>query len=197
MRLGLYGGTFDPIHNAHLIIAQFAKEELDLDSVLFIPSGSPPHKRVFAPNEKRLEMVKKAISGNIAFDVSAYELEQPGVNFSVDTVAYLQKKFGVPPDSLYWIIGSDNFIHLQEWHEPERLLRYCQLAVFPRNNVDHRAAQTDYLRQALILTSAPQIDISSTLVRQLVRRSRSIRYLVPPAVGEIIYANKLYIQNES
>jgi len=197
VRLGLYGGTFDPIHSGHLIIAQFVQEELNLDSIVFIPSGTPPHKRVFAANELRLRMVEAAIAGNAAFQVSGYELEHPGVNYSVDTIVHLQHDSGVTADRLHWIIGSDNFVQLQDWHEPERLLQHCRLVVFPRNNVDHTLARPAYLQKAQILTSAPQIDISSTLVRQLVRKRRSIRYLVPPSVNEIIRLNNLYIEAES
>ncbi len=189
MRLGIYGGTFDPIHNAHLIIAQFVKEELNLDEILFIPSGTPPHKAVFAPAALRLEMVMRAIADNPVFSVSELEVNKEEVSYTVETIAAVQQAYQA---SLHLVIGSDNFVNLHQWRDPGKILQLCDVAVFPRNGVDARHAQQIYRNEAHILTSAPQIDISSTLIRDLVRGGRSIQYLVPKPVEEIIISNHLY-----
>ena len=155
MKIGLYGGTFDPIHSAHLLIAQFIQEDLNLEKIIFIPSGTPPHKEVFLPPEQRLEMVQLALANNPDFDVSMIESKNPDVSYSVDTISKLNEEFNLPKDDLIWIIGSDNFVDFDKWKEPDKILNMCTVVVFPRNVVDfsripsHFADRAVYFLQSL------------------------------------------------
>lgn len=175
-----------------MIIAQFVKEELELDKVIFIPAAHPPHKRVFAPSHLRLEMVWRAIAGNPAFECSEIEINQEDISYSVDTIARLKEEYQLPREELFWIIGSDNFIDFASWKEPSRIVSLCQTIVFPRNNVDFESGPDTFKREAMYLKDAPIVAISSTLIRSFVAQSRSISYLVPPAVEQLITSNNLY-----
>lgn len=192
MKIGLYGGAFDPIHNAHMIIAQFIKEELSLEKIIFIPSALPPHKSVFASAERRLLMVQAAIASNPAFEFSEIEIEKGGTSYSVNTIAQLKKVYGLSRSCLFWIMGSDNFVDFSKWKDPDLILELCRVVVFPRSMVDFHCSPVQYRKEVIYLGNAPLIDISSTLVRSLISDGRSISYLVPPAVGELIKSSNLY-----
>ncbi len=192
MKIGLYGGTFDPIHFAHLIIAQHLKEELQLDKIIFIPSSISPHKRVFSSAEFRFEMVSLAIADNPDFECSNIEILRGGTSYSVDTIAALKDKLGVSRKDLFYIMGTDNFIYFDKWKEHERIMSLCQIAVFPRNQIDFDSAPIACRQNAHYFETAPIIDISSTTIRDLVARKRSIRYVVPTCVSQFIDANNMY-----
>ncbi|MFQ5706251.1 MAG: nicotinate-nucleotide adenylyltransferase [bacterium] len=194
MRIGLYGGTFDPIHNAHLIIAEYVKEELDLQKVIFVPSAFPPHKQIYVDAQFRFEMVKLATSDNLGFTISDVEMNRQGVTYSVDTIAFFKDQLKVPREHLFWIIGSDNLFSFHRWKSPEKILQLCTLVVFPRSrdNLANLPEQIDE-KEIIYLQDAPFIEISSTTVRQFVQNRRSIKYLVPPAVEAYILSNKLYM----
>ncbi len=192
-RVGLYGGTFDPIHHAHLIVAEFIREEWHLDKVIFIPAGIPPHKQVYSPKELRLQMVQVSIDDNPHFECSDIEVTNPAISYSVDTIAAMKEKLGLSPDALFWILGSDNFVSFHKWKAPERILELCQLVVFPRHYEDFERAPEEFRAHPRVhLMDAPVLEIASTQIRSFVKQSRSIRYLVPREVEGIIREHKLY-----
>lgn len=192
MKVGLYGGTFDPIHCAHLIIAQFVKEELALDKIIFIPSGSPPHKDVFTPAGLRLEMVRLAIKDYAGFEVSLVELENPEISYSVETISELKNQLSLAREDLYWIIGSDSFLDLPQWKEPRKIVEMCKLIVVPRRSGDFESIANKFKTDAVYVES-PVIEVSSTRIRELVQQHRSIRNWVPDDVRELIRTKKLYL----
>jgi nicotinate-nucleotide adenylyltransferase len=193
LRVGLYGGTFDPIHNAHLIVAQFIREELELDKIIFIPAGVPPHKEVFSSKELRMQMVQSSIEDNPVFECSDVEIRRCGTSYSVDTIAQLKEKLGASHQELFWIIGSDNFLQFPGWKDPQKILAMCRVVVFPRYGYDFDKAPLEFKNHtSTLLIDAPLLEISSTQIRTLVQQNRSIKYLVPPAVESVIKMHNLY-----
>jgi nicotinate-nucleotide adenylyltransferase len=192
LKIGLYGGTFDPVHLGHLIIAQFVKEELSLDRIYFIPTGKPPHKSLETIPNLRFEMLQLAVSGNASFHISDIELSSSRVSYTVDTVAHFKNQFNLRASDLHLIVGSDSFIDLPKWRSPEEIMGQCQLVVFPRNRLDWENAAADFKRQAIYLKEAPIVEISSTRIRAMVKQGRAIRYLVPDAVERFVVSQKLY-----
>ncbi len=193
MKIGLYGGTFDPIHCAHLIIAQYVKEELKLDKVIFIPAAYPPHKEVFSDPRHRLKMVNLAISDNPAFESSEIEIRKGDVSYSVDTIESLKKGYDLPGEHLFWIMGADNLVDFTNWRNPDRILELCTIVIFPRSDKSFEKAPEWIKKNVIYLKHAPIIEISSTTIRSFVQNGRSIRYLVPPAVEKFIYSQNLYL----
>ena len=199
MRKGILGGTFDPIHNAHLAIAEEVRWRLSLDEIIFVPAGCPRLKYAspLATAEQRLHMVRLAISGSPYYRLSTMEIDRPGPSFSVDTVAELRKQ--VDKDgALYFILGQDSLAGLQYWREPERLVRMCRLVAVPRPghplpNLEALEASIPGLAESLIWLDAPHIDISAFDIRERVSRGLSIRHLVHEAVADYIAEQGLYI----
>lgn len=193
MKIGFYGGAFDPIHNAHLIIAQFIKEALDLDKVVFIPSAYPPHKEIFLEPDLRFQMVEDAIRGNPAFECSDIEIKNNADSYTVDTLKLLHKRMHLKKENAFWIMGSDSFLDLPKWKAPEEIMSLCTVVVFPRRDDDFQKASERLRKQAYYIKDSPLIEISSTLIRSFVKQRRSIRYLVPTAVKAAILENGYYI----
>ncbi len=194
MKIGLYGGTFDPIHNAHLIISQYIKEELHLDKIIFIPSANPPHKSTFSQPKIRLKMVYSATKNNASFQCSELEIHQERQTYSVDTIRQIKR--GLDDSGgcdLFWIMGSDNFISFDTWKNPREICTMTRLVIFPRNHNDVHLTRHEFKEKAIYLKKAPIIDISSTYIRSLVKSGRSIKYLVPEIVEDIIVKEKLYL----
>lgn len=192
-RIGIFGGTFDPIHAGHLIIAEIALTELELDNILFIPAASPPHKlgRQLSPPEIRKQLVEAAIAGNPHFELSEIELERAENNYMVDTLAELSADSAFQNADFFLIIGADNFITFHQWHDYRRILGMAKLAVYPRYESDLSQASRD-LQQQAIFFQAPRMEISSSFIRKLVRQRRAITYLVPKAVEALIAELGLY-----
>jgi nicotinate-nucleotide adenylyltransferase len=197
MRVGMIGGTFDPIHVGHLILAEQARDQLALEQVVFIPAGQPPHKatKQITAAHHRLAMVQLAIEAHDAFAVSRIDLDREGPCYSVDTISLLQKTWGSETE-IYFLIGEDSLRDLPKWHQPDRLLRLCQIVAIRRpgysvdlNALDRRLAGVADRIQTI---SSPLIDISSTDIRDRVRENRSIRYLVPEPVRRYIEQHNLY-----
>ncbi|HEX5466084.1 MAG TPA: nicotinate-nucleotide adenylyltransferase [Candidatus Limnocylindrales bacterium] len=199
---GLLGGTFDPIHYAHLAIAEWVRETLGLAGVLFVPAARPPHKlgRPISPATDRAAMVVAAIADNPAFRLSRLELERPGVSYTVDTV---EAVLAAPPQpwqadrGLIIIISAEAAAGLPTWHEPLRLLRLSRLAIVPRHGyVMPDAAwlgrHVPGLEERVLRLDGPDLGHSASLIRQLVGEGRSIRYLVPPAVEAYVREHALY-----
>lgn len=192
MKIGLYGGSFDPIHNAHLIIAQFIREALNLNKIVFIPSANPPHKEIFAEPELRYQMVQEAVQDNPAFECSDIEIRENVDSYTVDTLKLITEKWKLKKESLFWIMGSDSFADLPKWKEPEKIITLCTIVVFPRRHEDFEKAPEEYKKHAHYAEDSPLIEISSTLIRAFTKKGRSIRYLVPAAVEALIREKKLY-----
>jgi nicotinate-nucleotide adenylyltransferase len=197
MRLGLFGGTFDPIHLGHLIAAEACREAIRLDRVWFVVAGEPPHKlQNRTTMAHRLEMARIAVAGNPAFEVCDIEARRPGPHYSVETVEAVQRDR--PEDRLFFLIGSDSLADLPYWRQPERLLALATLIVVNRPGFDASADQLPvHLRsqaQTIERVTIPPIGIASHEIRQRVSQGRSIRYQVPRGVEAYIEAQGLYRQ---
>ena len=198
MRLGVFGGTFAPIHVGHLIIAQEAAVEAGLDSVLFVPAGEPWLKAGTTVTEgrHRLEMTRRAVANDDRFDVSAVEVERPGPSYTADTLEQLSAGIAAA-DSLHFILGMDALEGLHRWNRPERLFDLCSLVVVSRPG--HRgldAAALDRIRpgasQSVTVVEGPGIGISAAEIRRRVARGLPITHWVPRAVEEYVHENGLY-----
>ncbi|MFH0779166.1 MAG: nicotinate-nucleotide adenylyltransferase [Candidatus Eisenbacteria bacterium] len=192
MRIGLFGGTFDPIHVGHLITAEQAREQADLSKVLFVPSGAPPHKeRCGISNARaRLEMTKLAVAGNERFEVSEFEVRRDCTSFTVETVRHFKRTLGGGPE-LFLIVGADSILEISTWKEPEALVSECTLVVVSRPGFDLGELDAR-LRHRVIAVGGIQVDVSSTQIRERVSTGRSIRYMVPAAVAAYIAEHGLY-----
>lgn len=192
-RIGLMGGTFDPIHYGHLLAAETARERCGLDEVWFIPSRTPPLKTDMpaAPGEERLEMVRLAVAGNPAFKALGLELRRPGISYSIDTVNELHARY--PGCSFAYIIGGDRVNDLPRWHRIGELAAAVAFigVARPGHPVDV-GALPEFLRERVRVIPMPQLDISSSGIRALRREGRSVRYLVPDGVHDYMIRKGLY-----
>jgi len=193
-RLGILGGSFNPPHLGHLLIASDVATYLELEKVLFVPAARPPHKAIDdgTPAAERLEMTRLAVAGDPRFEVSAVEIEQDLV-YTLDTVAAIRQMYD--GHRLYFIMGSDSLLQFGSWHQPGAILSLCRLAVALRPGDDEREVEEvarGLGRGLAIVFKTAMIDISSHEIRNRVRRDEPIRYLVPPAVEEFVVARRLY-----
>lgn len=189
MRLGILGGTFDPPHIGHLIVAQDALNALSLDRVVFVPAGQPPHKegvRVTAATT-RLELVSAAIVGDPRFEVDPRELERSGPSWTVDTLREYRAER--PDAELFLLIGTDQHDELDTWRAVDEIRSLARIAVMSRAGT----GGSDPGSSGDIAVPVTRIDVSSTLIRSRVRAGQSIRYLVPPRVEGLIRAQGLYV----
>ena len=196
-RLGIMGGTFDPIHSGHLMTAEAVRDALSLSEVLFIPSARPPHKRGrdVAPAMHRLMMTELATRSNPYFRTSSMELRREGPSYAVDTVAELQRRYGSA--EIYFITGADAVNELATWFHAEELLTRCHFVAATRQGTELDADALAEHFGALGLgrihrVATPALEISSTDIRRRIREGRSIRYLVPSEVEEYIEREGLY-----
>jgi len=191
MTVGIFGGSFNPPHTGHLIIAETIRDQFDLDQVLWIPSARPPHKheRDLASADHRLRMSQLAVSGHSSFAVSNIELQRRGFSYTVDTVKDLQDLY---PDCIFsLIVGSDSLDDLPSWFQPEEITRRVPLLVYRRNSFSE--SQSSLPPDSKVhFADAPRLDISGTDIRSRIRRGRSIRYLVPDDVEAYIHQHGLY-----
>lgn len=197
-RVGVLGGTFDPVHIGHLAIAEEARVRVHLDIVLLIPARVQPlrqQERVSSP-EHRAAMLERAVLSNPAFALSRVEFERPGPSYTVDTIALLRER-NPRHSEFFFILGIDALAELPHWKEPERLLTFCQITAFqrPGHDFDPRNLflQIPLLRERLTLHEGPRLEISSTELRRRVRQGLPIRYLVPDTVDEYIHSHRLYL----
>ncbi|HIE12017.1 MAG TPA: nicotinate-nucleotide adenylyltransferase [Desulfotomaculum sp.] len=199
MRLGLMGGTFDPIHYGHLAAAEAARYEFALAKVVFIPAGQPPHKpeQTVSPAVHRVAMVRLAISSNPYFEISTMEVERPGPSYTVDTLAEFRRL--CPSAALHFITGADAVAEIPAWHRFEELLGLCLLVGVTRPGhslEDLREGLTGLgaeLRQRIRVLPVPGVAVSSSEIRERVRTGKPIKYLLPEAVEEYIFRHGLYI----
>lgn len=196
-RVGVLGGTFDPIHDGHLVAAQEAWHQLELDYVLLLPAGDPPHKTGLpsASARDRVSMVELAIAGRDHLRLSRVDLERPGPHYTADALALLHEELG-PQVSLFFIEGADALADIGSWHEPQRVLAAADLAVVgrPGYNVDLEALETHLpgLSRRIHWVSMPALAISSTDLRLRVRTGRPISYLLPASAEAYIHDHHLY-----
>ncbi len=195
-RLGIFGGTFDPIHHGHLIIAEVLLEELQLERVLFLPAGQPPHKigRPITPIRHRLTMLQLAVHGNPRFGISYVDVRRPGPCYTADSLALLREEY--PEHELVFLMGQDSLHDLPTWHEPERIAQQALLGVALRPGVridlETIFRQVPAARDRVILVPVPLIQIAASDIRRRVAEGRTIRYQVPLAVEDYIRQNGLY-----
>ena len=188
-KIGLLGGTFDPPHCGHLVLAETALDELKLDEVWFLPAFLPPHKRgeKVSPFRHRLHMVRLAVRGNLRFKVLTVEKEKGGLSYTVETLPLLSQKH--PSVRFYLLLGSDNLSLLDTWKEPEKVFSMATPVFAHRPLTDEK---TPAWMEPAVWLSNPRLEISSTHLRRRVRARRSIRYLVPGAVERYIRMKGLY-----
>jgi len=198
MRLGVLGGTFDPIHLGHLRVAEEVSAKLSLGEVIFMPAGQPWLKadNIISSAEHRLEMVRLALADKTDFRLSTMEIDLPGPTYTVDTITELRRGLGAT-DELFFILGWDNLSQLPRWHEPSRLVKLCRLVAVPR--VDYPPpdlksldAIIPGLSQRVILLDAPRIDINASEIRGMVGKGLSIHNFVPEVVEGYIKRHRLY-----
>ncbi|MBX7071701.1 MAG: nicotinate-nucleotide adenylyltransferase [Pirellulales bacterium] len=200
MRLGLFGGTFDPIHYGHLLLAETAREECRLDQVWFVPNSQAPHKqgRPITDAQRRVEMLKLAIGGNSAFAISTLEIDRGGVSYTVDTLAQLRAD--EPTRELFLILGADSLIDLPTWREPARICELAMLVIARRTGAER--ARLDTLSELVsrerlaefepYQIEMPRVDLSASMLRRRVSQGLSIRYRTPRAVEKFIEVAGLY-----
>ena len=199
MDIGVLGGTFDPIHNGHLAVAEEARIQLNLAEVLYVVAGQPwlkPDSPVAAA-EHRVKMVRLALAAKPYFRVSTTEIERAGPTYTVDTMAELKAQFGAR-NKLFFILGWDSLAEFPRWKEPSRLIKICRLVAVPRPgsscpDLQALEAAVPGLSQRLIFLNKPQIDISATAIRSRVAQGLPIDHLIPKAVDEYIKRHKLYV----
>lgn len=203
MRIGLFGGTFDPIHLGHLIKAEEARESLSLDKVWFVPAGQPWLKsdRQVSEARHRLAMVELAVSSNRRFRVSDMEVRRPGPSYTLDTLREMRRRLGVGAE-IFLLLGADSLRHMERWHRPEQVLKLAKLVTFSRPRGE--GGQTDGFQlewldrillgagRGVLVLDGSQVAISGTDIRARVAEGRSIKYRVPEQVEAYILKHRLY-----
>ena len=198
MKIGVLGGTFDPVHLGHILMAEEAMKSLGLAEVLLVPAGQPisKMKEQLTPAEHRLQMLRLAVAERPHLKVSTMELERPGPSYTVDTITELRKKYG-SKDELLFILGWDSLAQLPNWREPARIIGMCSLVAVPRPGFprpDLKALEKNIpgISKRVVFLEKPRADISATDIRKKVARGKSIDHLVPAPVAEYIEKHKLY-----
>ncbi|MCI0712946.1 MAG: nicotinate-nucleotide adenylyltransferase [Chloroflexi bacterium] len=195
-RIGIFGGTFNPPHIGHLILAETAADNLELDCVYFVPAAEPPHKVGMprAPVEDRVKMVEASIAGNQRFRLSRKDVDRPGPHYAVDMLQLFHDEY--PEADLFFLMGSDSLRDLLAWHQPERIIEMTQLVVMQRPAIYPDLAsltkELPALLSRLYFLNAPEIEVSSTQIVHLLKDKRSVRYLVVPDVLSYIIEHELY-----
>lgn len=197
-KVGIMGGTFNPIHNGHLFLAEHAYDQAKLDYILFMPTMNPPHKADIdvLSAEHRLNMVKLAIKDNPNFVLSDIELNRPGITYTSDTLKILKEK--EPDTEFYFIVGADSLMMMTQWKDPQTVFNLSILVAGGRENysLEQLRKQANYLEKTyngkIILLDMPYIGISSELIRKRIAKNKSVRYYVPDEVLDYIKRHNLY-----
>ncbi len=191
-RYGIFGGTFNPPHIAHSIVADDVREQMHLDKIIFIPSGNPPLKDNSVSAEHRFKMASLAFGDDPNFEVSDIEMNKPDVrSYTVDTLIRLKEKYKDDFVKLYLILGIDNLITLHKWKDPNKLFLLSEVVVVNRPDNLVQDVSPDFSNRVKYL-SIPMLEISSSMIREYVQNNKSIKYLVKPEVDEYIKKNNLY-----
>jgi len=194
MSMCLFGGTFDPPHNAHFIIAEAIRESLALERIIFVPALAPPHKRDqsrVTDIEHRLAMLRLCIADNPAFAISDIEIQRGGISYTIETVREVKASYGLDRNDLHLLIGSDSLADFKTWYRWERILAECRVIVARRPRFEQNSIDTDLLSQVHFL-NLPRIEISSTEIRQRYQDGRMTRFYVPAPVDRYIREHGLY-----
>ncbi len=195
-RIGVLGGTFDPPHIGHLILAEYASDALALTSLLFVPAADPPHKQheLKTPAAHRVAMLELALSDNARFSLSRVDIDRPGPHYSVDMVRIIQEQH--PAAEIYFVMGGDSLRDLPTWHRPNDLILLCKLAVMRRPGIkvdpEMHESILPGISSRVVLIDAPLIEVSSTEIVTRLAQRKSIRYLLPDAVRDYIMTHQLY-----
>lgn len=197
-KIGIMGGTFNPIHYGHLILAESAYEQLGLDKVLFMPSKNPPHKNIPGKitQEQRVEMISLSIKNNPHFELSLLELEREGTTYTADTLTILTEENR--DTDYYFIVGADSLMQLHTWSRPELVCKLCTIVAAERDDMDKEQLQgqidmlKEYYNAQIRLIDMPVVRISSSDIRSRVAGGKSIKYYLPDAVEKYISDNLLY-----
>lgn len=199
MNIGIIGGTFDPIHNGHILIAREVKARLKLAEVIFVPAGQPWMKseKPITPAVHRLEMVRMAIAPYPYFKVSTMEVDRVGPTYTIDTILGIRAKLNAE-DEVYFILGWDSLVQFPRWRDAPRLIKMCRLTAVPRlgytlPDLNSLEAKIPGLSGRVVLLDKPEIDISATDIRQRVAQGLSINHLVPRVVAIYIRKHRLYL----
>jgi nicotinate-nucleotide adenylyltransferase len=201
LRVGILGGTFDPIHYAHLAVAEEARVQLGLEPVVFVPAAQPPHKlgRTITAVHHRMAMLALALASNPHFAISPVDVERPGPAYTVDTLALFQDEWG-PKAELYFIVGADSLLEMHTWYEPQRIIELAYLAVAPRPlhllDMDELENRLPGVAPRIRRVNAPRLEISSTDLRERVRTGQSIKYYLPEAIEQYILEHGLYREKD-
>ncbi len=198
MKLGIFGGTFDPVHYGHLILAETAREACQLDEVRFLPAYSPPHKQnqKITTGKQRVEMLEFATAGLPEFVVDQRELNRQGTSYTVETLAELKEQF--PEAELHFLMGADSLIDLPNWREPQRIAQLAKIVALNRNNSSSEDLQQvvsllpDSIQRSVIILEMPRIAISASDLRLRISENHSIRFLTPRPVERYILEHRLY-----
>ncbi|MDI9483587.1 MAG: nicotinate-nucleotide adenylyltransferase [Bacillota bacterium] len=196
--IGVFGGSFNPIHIGHLIIAEYVRDHFHLEKVLFVPAKNPPHKDSVDDHtsQHRYNMVQIAIKGNPFFDVSSIELNRNGLSYTSDTLRELKASY--PDKKLYFICGADSIVNLNTWHSIGSIFVYADMLVVNRADVNETDVKnmsrwlTDQYNASIHFCDMPNIEISSTMIRKRIKDGLSIRYMVPEGVEQYIQLHRLY-----
>ena len=199
MKIGIMGGTFDPIHKGHLMLGEYAYKQYGLDKIWFMPNGTPPHKdhaKIGSKAEDRMNMVRLAIEGNEAFELQTYEILNQDINYSYKTMEHFRAVY--TQDEFYFIIGADSLFAIESWVKPERLLKTCVILAAYRDekSTEEMKNQIAYLNQKyqadIRLLNTPNVDISSSEIINMLQEQESVCDMVPEAVYQDIKEKQLY-----
>ncbi len=189
MKIGILGGSFDPVHLGHLDMAEKCRIEFKLDKIMFLPSGDPPHKKNITKKEIRIEMLKKALENFSQFYLSTLEAERPGKTYTFDTAKFLKED---TEDTYFYIIGGDSLNTLHCWYKAEELFKLIEFIVVDRQHIDEDGSLSEKMGAKIHFSKHTGLDISSTEIRQKVLNNQSIKDLVPSGITEIIEKYGLY-----
>lgn len=192
MKIGIMGGTFDPIHNAHIITARFAAEQYGIERMMFMTSGNPPHKSGVTDKYIRNRMTELGVDGE--FEVNTYETDKTDYSYTLHTLRHFKETN--PNDDIYFIIGEDSLKDISKWHKPQEILKLCTLLVFPRTSLkslNELIKQTETELDGEILpVDSPVMELSSTMIRRRIEDGKSVKHMIPDKVLEYIEENGLY-----
>lgn len=191
MKTCLFGGTFDPPHIGHLLIAQTVCEAEDFDKILFVPAYQPPHKTEITPVKDRLAMLKIAVEGNPNFEISDTEIKRGGVSYTIDTVKAIKEEFGIEKKDLFYLIGSDSLLDFHNWKDPNNILNECQVIVAIRPGF-RPSDIPSWILHRIQFANIPRFEISSSNIRHRWVENKTIRYMVTLPVWDYINENNLY-----
>lgn len=195
-RIGVLGGTFDPIHYGHLAAAEEARAKLSLREVVFVVAGIPPHKlgEEITPAEHRYAMVELAIASNSHFSASRIDIDRPGPSYTVDTIQLLRQRW---VEEIYFIMGMDSLMEIDTWHQPQRLIQLCRLVAVERPgfvpDLERLEAAVPGITARTEIIDMPQMEISSTDLQWRVRKGLPVKYQLPAEVEQYIYKHRLYL----